>query len=387
MEGDMMQEPTGATPVLPHDSSYYALREDEEERERLLAESNATLNAVADALIIYNPQGEIVRMNAVAERMLQFTAIERRASVQKRWSAHHPLLPDGSPFPLEELPPAIALHGHTVQGTVLLFPQENGTPLWVSASAGPIYAHDGHLLGVVAIYTDITTLHQLQEQRELFIHMVSHDLRVPLSVVQGHAQLLRDDVEALHLQDTLLPSVAAILRSTQRMNGMIQDLVDSARATAGQLQLLRETVNLQTYLANFMDRMRLTLATERILLEVTDDVPPVSADYARLERIIANLLTNALKYSSPETPVTVRAQRQADSVLLSVTDRGQGITPEEMPHLFEQFYRSKREHDTEGIGLGLFISKRLVEAHGGQLWVVSEIGKGSTFSFTLPVAE
>ena len=364
-----------------------ALKEVEEERERLLAELNATLNAVADGLIIYNPQGLIVRMNAAAERMFRFTASEREATVDERWKSRNVQLPDGTPMPTREIPPVMALKGHTVQGKVLVYPLKDSPPLWLSASAGPIYTHERHLLGAVCTYTDITSLHQLQEERELFIHMVSHDLRVPLSVVQGHAQLLLDDIDALHLQDTLLPSVAAILRSTQRMNGMIQDLVDTARAAAGELQLQREPVDLPAYLDDLMTRMHVTLDVTRILVEVANDVPPVYADYARLERIFTNLLTNALKYSAPETPVTVCAQRQGDPVLVSVSDHGRGIAPEEVPHLFERFYRVKHEHDTEGIGLGLFITKRLVEAHGGRIWVESEIGKGSTFSFTLPVVK
>ena len=306
--------------------------------------------------------------------------------MKERWASHHLQLPDGTPLPLEELPARLAMEGQQVQGKVLVIPQEDGTSLWVSASAGPIVTPDGRQHGVVATYTDITPLHQLQEQRELFIHMVSHDLRLPLSVVQGHAQLLEEDIEALHLQDALQPSVAAIERGAQRMNGMIQDLVDSARADAGQLHLQREAVDLRVYLANLLERMRTAMAVDRLMVEVAEDVPPVSADYARLERIFNNLLTNALKYSSPETPVRIRAQRQGEMVEVSVSDRGRGITAEDAAHLFEQFYRATGEHGPEGIGLGLYITKRLVEAHGGHIWVESEVGQGSTFSFTLPVA-
>jgi len=354
--------------------------------ETLAAEMNATLNAVADGLIIYNPTGDIIRINAAADRMLHFTAEELRATVQERWAARHLLLPDGTPLPLDQIPSALALNGQTVLGKVLMIPQTAGTPLWVSASAGPIYAPDGRLLGAVSTYTDITPLHQLQEQRELFIHMVSHDLRLPLTVVQGHAQLLQEDVETLHLQETMLPSIAAILRAAQRMNGMIQDLIDSARAETGELQLQCELVDLRAYLPNYLERMRTAIEVDRLHLALPDDLPPVSADYARLERIITNLLTNALKYSAPDTPVIIRAQREDASVVVSVTDHGRGIAPEDISHLFERYYRVNRDHDTEGIGLGLYITKRMVEAHGGRIWVESEVGQGSTFTFTLPVA-
>ena len=353
--------------------------------ETLAAEMNATLNSIADGLIIYNQRGEITRINAAADRMLHFTAEESRATILNRWAAHHMQLPDGTPFPPDDIPSRMALHGQTVSGKILVIPWADGRSLWVSASAGPIYAPDGQLLGAVSTYTDITQLHQLQEQRELFIHMVSHDLRLPLSVVQGHAQLLQDDAETLQLQDMLQPSIAAILRATQRMNGMIQDLVDSARAEVGELLLQREAVDLHAYLSNYLDRMRTAMNIARIHLELPDNLPPVSADYGRLERIITNLLTNALKYSMPDTSVMIRAQREDAMVVVSVTDRGHGISPEEVTHLFERYYRIQREHDTEGLGLGLYITKRMVEAHGGRIWVESAVGKGSTFFFTLPV--
>ncbi len=128
----------------------------DEERERLLAEQYATLNAVADGLIIYNARGEIVRINPAADAMLHFTAAQRRASVQERWASLRMQLPDGTPFPLAEIPASIALRGQTVLGKVLVFPQPDGTLLWVSASAAPVYTAHGDLLGVVSTFTDIT---------------------------------------------------------------------------------------------------------------------------------------------------------------------------------------------------------------------------------------
>ena len=359
----------------------------EDERERLLTELNATLNAIADGLIIYNPAGTITRMNAVAERMFRFTPTEQNQAFAERWAVLQVQLPDGTLLPLEHIPARLAMEGTPVSGAVIVIPQADGASRWVSASAGPIYASDGSLLGVVATYTDITQLHELQEQRELFIHMVSHDLRVPLAVVKGHAQLLEEDIKALHLEDTLLPSVAAILRSEQRMNGMIADLVDSTRAAAGKLQLQRETVDLRAFLPNLLERLRLAMDTARISVAAPDDLLPVTADYNRLERIMVNLLSNALKYSDPDTPIEIQTRPQDSEVLISIADQGIGIPSSVIPHLFERFYRAPGEQKTEGIGLGLYITKKLVEAHGGRLWVESEIGKGSTFYFTLPVAE
>ncbi|HEX2947965.1 MAG TPA: sensor histidine kinase, partial [Armatimonadota bacterium] len=110
------------------------------------------------------------------------------------------------------------------------------------------------------------------------------------------------------------------------------------------------------------------------------------ADQNRLERILVNLLSNALKYSFPNTPVLITAHRQGSEVVIAITDHGPGIAAEHLPHIFERFYRIKKEREAESIGLGLHIAKLLVEAHGGRIWAESTPGEGSTFSFTLPVA-
>ena len=143
-------------------------------------------------------------------------------------------------------------------------------------------------------------------------------------------------------------------------------------------------------------RLATSLDTARIEIEIGEcpspDGSPVScqvwADPARLERILTNLWSNALKYSAPGSPVTVTAARRNAEVVTSVTDRGRGIPPEDVPRLFQRYFRTERAKEArEGLGLGLYITRRLVEAHGGRIWVESEVGRGSTFSFSLPVAE
>jgi signal transduction histidine kinase len=242
---------------------------------------------------------------------------------------------------------------------------------------------DGQVVGVVSTYTDVTVLHQLQQEREDMLHTISHDLRTPLAIIQGHAQELRDQ----HLADEAVESVNAILRSTQRLNVMIQDLVDAARVEQQGLHLSCEPVELRTFLDDLLARARTVLEVNRINLEIQPNLPAVSADFSRLERIMLNLLSNALKYSPENSPVTVSADMRNQQVVIAITDHGQGIPSEDLPHIFDRFYRSKRGSQVEGMGLGLYITRLLVEAHGGHIWVESKPGVGSTFSFSLPVAK
>ncbi len=170
------------------------------------------------------------------------------------------------------------------------------------------------------------------------------------------------------------------------MNVMIQDLVDMARLEAGHLTLNRVSINLSSYLADLKVRLADDLDMKRINIQVSANLPSVSADHNRLERIFTNLLSNALKYSPPDSEVTVTARQLDGQMEISVIDRGVGIDPEDIHHMFQRYYRAKGARKTEGLGLGLYITRMLVEAHGGRIWVESELGVGSTFSFTLPVA-
>ena len=368
------------------------------EMQRRTAELEATIAGIADGLVIYNTTGEIVLMNDAARELLGFTEEECHEPILARWSHRHVSTPDGELFPLEQLPASRALRGERVQGVVIRVEcPPLGRSVWISASAGPILTPDHQSLGAVANYADITSLHSLQEQQKSLLQMVSHDLRAPLTVIKGHEQVAASMLEEQGINGMIQQSLAAIDRSVSRMDLMIQDLVDVTRWEGGQLELKRETVELPRYLTDLLQRISLSIDTTRIQVEMSAELPPVSADYARLERILVNLLTNALKYSAPGTPVLIHLQPRDSEVVIAITDQGTGIPPEAIPHLFDRFYRVPGERKAEGIGLGLYITKVLVEAHGlsaeagtakvgGRIWVESEIGKGSTFFFSLPVA-
>ena len=171
-----------------------------------------------------------------------------------------------------------------------------------------------------AVSTDITPLHELQEQQQMLLHMISHDLRTPLTIIDGHMQLLKDEISKAGVDGEVQQSMDTIRQSVQRMNLMIQDLVDAARAEGGQLKLKLQPINLLAYLDDILKRSAAVLDITRIRLEVPDDLPAVHADYNRLERIITNLLSNALKYSRAGTPVRVNARRKEEMVEVSVTD-------------------------------------------------------------------
>jgi signal transduction histidine kinase len=226
-------------------------------------------------------------------------------------------------------------------------------------------------------------LDRLHDERETLMRSVSHDLRTPLHVIVGHAALLRRHVESPELQHR----TEAILASADRMTRLIGDLVDAARLAEGHLDLRLEAMDLPAFLAGWRERVAGALPVERVRLEVPADVPVpmVRADPARLDQILTNLVSNALKYSLPDSAVHVALAAGPSSLRLAVSDVGPGIPPEEVSRLFERYYRAKGSAGAEGLGLGLFITRKLVEAHGWRVEVHSEVGKGSVFTVVVPL--
>lgn len=353
------------TDITPQARTEEALRDSEE---RFYAFSEASTEG-----IVIHENGIILEANqAIADHLgyaqhelhgmpvLELTAPESRPEMIQRMRA-------GDPGPYL----AISLH-------------RDGTRT-IGEIRARNFVYHGRPVRLVAM-RDITALMRAQDEREIYIHTVSHDLRAPLTVINGHAQLIQHQLSEDGLDGDLAVSVDAILHGVQRMNTMIQDLVDAARLEGGQLQLSMRPLDLPAFLRELLARSESIIPAARLQLDLPAQLPFVSADADRLERIFMNLLSNALKYSPKEAPVIIRARKVDAMVDVAVQDFGVGIEPEELPHLFDRFYRARETHGVEGIGLGLYITSRLVEAHGGSLRVSSVPDAGSTFTFSLPVA-
>jgi len=353
------------------------------ERERLLAELQAIIQAIADAVIIVDGDGRIRDMNPAAKTLLGITIPEPGQSFRESFAPFRIETQEGTRFPLEETMRRVAL-GETIRGMIVMLRRPGEKDRWLSCSAAPILTSKGEGAGGVANFTDITPLRDLQEQQDLYLHTVSHDMRTPLTVIQGHAQLLEamgDD-----LTEEFRQHVESILYGVRRMTWLIQDLVDTARLEGGEIYLHLTALSLESFFKELLSRLSTALDLDCIGVTVPRDLPPVAADAGRLERIVTNLLSNAVKFSPPESPIALEVQCRETDVVVAITDRGGGISPEDQPRIFERFYRPRGQRRVDSVGLGLYISRMLVEAHGGTIWVDSEPGRGSTFSFTLPLA-
>jgi signal transduction histidine kinase len=252
--------------------------------------------------------------------------------------------------------------------------------LFVAALVRPYHELDAlraHVAGELEV--TIRRLRDTTEQREDLLRAVSHDLRNPLQIVMLQVQRL------LRLPEghRAARPAAAILSATRRMDRMLRDLADSARTESGTLELACAPVDLRPFVGAMLETADGVLEAVRVENAVPETLPPVRADPDRLDRILTNLIGNALKYSQDR--VVVQAARDGTAVQVSVADHGKGIGHDDLPRIFDRYYRGNR-HEGEGLGLGLFIVRKLVEAHGGRIWAESLPGEGSTFTFTLPIS-
>lgn len=249
-------------------------------------------------------------------------------------------------------------------------------------------------LMITMIIRDITArkeaedkLKQIDQMKQEFLSNVSHELRTPLQSISGFTKLiLTGKVPDPTVQQEFL---GIIDRETRHLGNLINGLLDMSRLEAGHFQIYKKPTAINDIFSDSFEMFH-SLAREKNI-KLTENIPAklpeIDVDSERIRQVIINLLSNAIKFSDPASSVNVRVTLQDKELLFQVIDHGIGIKQESMGHLFERFYRSEGEKVRGGTGLGLYISKQIIEAHGGRIWAESKLGEGSTFSFTLPLME
>lgn len=245
--------------------------------------------------------------------------------------------------------------------------------------------------GYIVTAVDITTRKQVEQMRTEFVANVSHELRTPLAAILGYVETLVDGAE--EEPQTAFPYrrfIGVIHQHALRLNALIEDLLVLSRIESRGLQMKFEPISLPTALEEAIATLSPSAGKKDVMLinALPPFLPDVRADQSSLERVLINLIDNAIKYSEDSSEVQITAREQSGEVIIIVRDQGVGIPPEDQKRIFERFYRvdKARSRKAGGTGLGLSIVKHLVRVMGGQIWVDSEPGKGSTFSFTLPTA-
>jgi len=249
----------------------------------------------------------------------------------------------------------------------------------------PMRDNGHHLLGAVTILEDITHLREIDRLKSEFIATASHELRTPLTSVQMGVHLLLEGALG-ELTDQQNEVLQACRQDCERLDKLMQDLLDLSKIEAGESQPQLAWISARDLLTTAVNELRPQVEAKGLELKVgvPIDLPLVSVDRMQIERVISNLVINALRHTK-NGEITISAEQRDNHVAISVADTGSGIPTEYLPHVFDKFVQVP-DAPTGGAGLGLTISKSIVEAHGGQISVQSQVGQGSTFTFTLPLA-
>jgi PAS domain S-box-containing protein len=269
--------------------------------------------------------------------------------------------------------------------TEAVLTDRHGQTVPVELTYAVIKEEDGAPLGGVISARDIRTRKEAEELQSTFLSVISHELQTPIAIIKGYADLLGEPNQTLP-PETMRRKMATIGAEADRLSKMVENLLYASRIQAGGLKLNREPVALQLLAQHVAQRLNSLSSIHAVSALVPADLPPVLADYERLEEVLVNLVENAIKYSPRGGQVEITARTTSDEVIVSVTDEGIGVPEKDRDRIFERFSRldSRLVRQMKGTGLGLFICKSIVEAHGGRIWAEQASGGGSRFSFSLP---
>lgn len=344
-------------------------------------QTEAVLRSMAEGLVVVNQQGDVVFLNPAAEKLL---------GVDKHEKLGKPLtegMQDEQLLSLVKHPSADGREKEIELGS-----KQAHSKRVLRSSNAVIEDEYGKTVGMVSVLTDVTKQRELDRLKSDFVSGVTHELRTPL-VAMKHSLAVMEEASAGELSETQKNFLSITQRNLDRLNTMINDLLDLAKLEAKKVELHRESTAIQSVIQRTCESLRAWATSKgvRLTAQIPEGLPALSLDPSRIEQVLTNLIGNAVKFTPPNGLITVEVALRdgGGEVEISVTDTGSGIAKEDLPKLFQKFQQlqagARRAGEVKGTGLGLAITKEIVELHGGRIWVESEKGKGSRFAFSLPV--
>ena len=322
-----------------------------------------------DAIFVIDGDSRVTMLNRAAEKIFQ---------ISKDMALGHTFIEVVRDYELDALLQRCLTTREQQTGLVKVRPRKQ----FLGAIVTPFQGEPGCLV----LVQDLTELRKLETIRRDFIANLSHELRTPITSLKALTETLRDGaIEQPSVAKDFLDKMNA---EVDRLAQMVQEMGDLSRIESGEALLQRRSVNIADIVVRAVERLKAQSERAELRLEtqIASGLPRVSADEGRVEQVLLNLIHNAIKFTPPGGRIDVKARVDGNNLLVSVSDTGVGISPDDLPRVFERFYKADRARAGGGTGLGLAIAKHIVEAHGGRIWAESVEGKGTTFSFTLPPA-
>jgi len=270
-----------------------------------------------------------------------------------------------------------------VEGNLL---QPTNEEIAVGITYAPIFDRKKRLANVIANVRDITRFREAEQLKSTFISVISHELKTPVSIIKGYAgTLLRED--ATWTKDIINESITIIEEEADRLANLIDNLLEASRLQAGGIELTISTFNLETLAKRLSRNFQTQTSKHDISISFPENFPDIDGDEERLLQALSNLLSNAIKYSPQGGPIQISGRIVQREIIVSVSDSGIGLPVGEFGRIFNRFHRSQTAETshTQGAGLGLYLTRAVIEAHHGRIWVDSDPGHGSTFHFTIPI--
>jgi len=339
--------------------------------------TQTVLSAMQDGLLVVDSSRRVTLVNETFRQLF----------------APHEILP-GAPLldtvrnsQLEKLIVATLGAGEQKQTELGLLDPQNHRERWMQVSAVPMKDDVGGMTGAVVLFHDITELKRTDQMRSDFVANVSHELRTPLSILRGYIETLIDDPKSSSEERGRILEVME--RHSKRLGLLVDDLLMLAQLESADSNLQLSDVDLLKLFGDVAHDWKKKFAEKglAVVVDLAPDLPMIRAEEARLQEVLYNLLDNAVKYSRESGGVRLRAEQGRGEIALSVSDDGVGIDKNDLPRIFERFYRADKARSPEGIrgtGLGLAIVKHIAQLHGGRVEAESELGKGTTIRVILP---
>lgn len=344
---------------------------------------DAILESAADGIFILDPSYRFTRFNRACSSLMGYESESVLGKQHKeiiRWLCREPgtSLEDAEAggWPL------------STQATLYiegdLITKDDGA-VSVGITYAPAFDETGELLSIVATVRDITKFREAEELKSTFISIISHELRTPVALIKGYVGTLRRE-DARWDSEVVEDSLAVIEEEADHLAGLIDDLLDASRLQAGALKLNRSQVSLNHLAQQMAERFKTQSDQHDFKIDFPSDFPIVFADETRLMQVMGNLLSNAVKYSPDGGKVTISGKAKRNEIVICVHDEGPGIAVEDVPRIFNLFYRSNEtSRKIKGAGLGLFLAKAVIEAHEGRIWVDDRVKDGACICFSLPI--
>ena len=341
---------------------------------------DALLDSAADGILILDANLEIERCNEAFAKILgkpreEITGRDHSQIIQWKNEPQGATLEESSSngWPLT---PNATLY---VEGDLKRpFPPT----LPVGITYAPLFTEEGKLRNIIVSVRDITHFRTADELKSTFISVVSHELRTPVALIKGYASTLRRD-DAKWDKRTISDSLAVIEEEADRLSKMIDDLLDASRLQAGGLSLNQADVSLPNLALRVIERFASQAPKHKLVADFPEKFPVILGDENRLEQVISNLISNSLKYA-PKGEIKISGSIRPEQVVICVSDEGPGIETNDLPHIFDRFYRSTNAvKNTKGAGLGLYLARAIIESHGGKIWAEAP-GSGAKIYFSLP---